>query len=270
MSVKQIHQFYPRGDQSTATFTINALGTLEVMPGGIIDRPLGTDDWLLMWFDDPVILESAGIRAMVPESTMMIWSPDKGHYYGNAELQWNHSWMHVEGEAVTLMLQQSGIPLNTPFQLSSPRIFERAILQMYDEMNEHLKPDPQILINLFANLMISIRRDRSGSQSVVPSKFMKLKQQIDRHYAQPVTLAELAQRVSLSVPHFCNLFKQYFGMPAIEYVIRQRLSHADLLLKDRNRTVADVASVVGYDDVFYFSKLYKRYYGVSPRHAARQ
>ena len=54
------------------------------------------------------------------------------------------------------------------------------------------------------------------------------------------------------------------------YVIGQRLQQAAYLLRDRNLRITDVARQVGYEDLFYFSKLFKDRYGVSPREFRRR
>ena len=49
---------------------------------------------------------------------------------------------------------------------------------------------------------------------------------------------------------------------------RQRMAHARHLLRDVGLTVADVAQRVGYDDLYHFSKLFKKHCGISPRRGA--
>jgi iron complex transport system substrate-binding protein len=98
-----------------------------------------------------------------------------------------------------------------------------------------------------------------------PAPFRDLRHFVESEFAQPMTLAMLARKVNLSVPHFCSEFHRYFGTSPIDYLIRHRMHQAAYLLKDRNLRVSDVAPLVGYDDVFHFSKLFKKHFGVSPR-----
>jgi len=85
-----------------------------------------------------------------------------------------------------------------------------------------------------------------------------------------MTLEALSRRVHLSIPHLCAQFKRYFGVSVIGYVIQLRLHQAAYLLQDQTLTITDVARRVGYDDIFYFSKLFKSRYGASPRHARQR
>jgi len=65
--------------------------------------------------------------------------------------------------------------------------------------------------------------------------------------------------------HFSAEFRRHFGVPPVGYLIRRRLHHAAYLLQDVNLSVAEAGQRVGYDDLFYFSKLFKRFHGASPR-----
>jgi AraC-like DNA-binding protein len=74
----------------------------------------------------------------------------------------------------------------------------------------------------------------------------------------------------MSIPYFCAGFKKHFGISAIEYVVLLRMQHAAFLLGDVNMNVTEVAEAVGYRDIYYFSKLFKKHYGFSPRHYRRR
>jgi iron complex transport system substrate-binding protein len=67
------------------------------------------------------------------------------------------------------------------------------------------------------------------------------------------------------VSHFSALFKAHFGTSPIDYLVRLRLRAAAYLLRDVNVSVSSAAASVGYDDLYYFSKLFKKKLGVSPR-----
>ena len=58
------------------------------------------------------------------------------------------------------------------------------------------------------------------------------------------------------MPHFCSEFKRHFGESAIQHLIRLRLQHAVYLLRDENLRIGEVAEQTGYEDLYYFSKLF--------------
>ena len=78
------------------------------------------------------------------------------------------------------------------------------------------------------------------------------------------TSEELANMVGLSVSHFRMLFKQTTGYTVVQYKNYLRVSRARDLLLMRDCSVGEVAEIVGIPDLFYFSRLFKQYIGISP------
>ena len=69
----------------------------------------------------------------------------------------------------------------------------------------------------------------------------------------------------MSESHFRALFHQWAGMGPVQYRNRLRISHAQSYLVNSPMRVDKIAAMVGFDDVFYFSRLFKKITGVSPR-----
>jgi AraC-like DNA-binding protein len=82
--------------------------------------------------------------------------------------------------------------------------------------------------------------------------------------AQPLTLAQLAARIHLHPTYFSNLFTQVMGLPPMPYLIRLRVAKAQELLWFTELPVKQIASRVGFDDEFYFSRQFKKIVGRAP------
>ncbi|KTD86706.1 AraC family transcriptional regulator [Paenibacillus etheri] len=89
---------------------------------------------------------------------------------------------------------------------------------------------------------------------------------IQEYYAEPITLDSLAEVFNFSAYHLSSLFKEYTGMSPIDYLIRFRLELATELLKSTDASVGEISASVGYKDVYYFSRIFKKRKGVSPAH----
>lgn len=74
----------------------------------------------------------------------------------------------------------------------------------------------------------------------------------------------LAQACSLNREYFCRIFKKTIGKTPIEYQNECRIRIADLLLKQGNMSIKEISQSVGFEDVSYFSRVYKKIKGVSP------
>ena len=89
---------------------------------------------------------------------------------------------------------------------------------------------------------------------------------IAEHYADSnVTLHDVASHVALSNNHFCTVFSQEMGETFTEYLPATRIARAKELLTDTAMRTGDIAYAVGYNDPHYFSYLFKKNTGMSPR-----
>ncbi len=88
---------------------------------------------------------------------------------------------------------------------------------------------------------------------------------LNKNYMKKISLNKISKNMYLSPVYISKLFKEETGDSPINYLIQLRLEKAkEILLNNENISIQDIAKTVGYDDAYYFSKLFKKYYGVSP------
>lgn len=87
---------------------------------------------------------------------------------------------------------------------------------------------------------------------------------LDEHFAEPIFVEELARRFGCSAGYFHRQFKCHTGLTPTIYVTQLRIQQARRLLELTNMRVAEVAQAVGYDDPFYFSRVYRKLTGQAP------
>jgi AraC-like DNA-binding protein len=85
-----------------------------------------------------------------------------------------------------------------------------------------------------------------------------------RHLYEPLQVATLAAQANISASHFFALFKRRIGCAPIDCFIRLRMQHACHLLDETMLSVKEVAATLGYDDPFYFSRIFKSVNHVAP------
>lgn len=84
------------------------------------------------------------------------------------------------------------------------------------------------------------------------------------HLDEPVQVSTLAQQASVSPSHYFALFKRQTGTAPIDFFIRLRMNHARVLLDSTCSSVKEIAATMGYDDPFYFSRVFKSVHRVAP------
>ena len=85
------------------------------------------------------------------------------------------------------------------------------------------------------------------------------------HYADKISLDQIAENMYLSPFYISRIFKAETGDTPIRYLINVRLEHAWEILKEQKElSIQEVAARVGYEDAYHFSKLFKKKFGISP------
>ena len=120
-------------------------------------------------------------------------------------------------------------------------------------------------------LMTQLMRNYSLKKEDIPIKRTKLLKinavlrYITTHYQTQITTADLAKKFFLSEYYFCHFFKSETGMTPLSYINKFRIEKAIMHIKTTNESITQIALMVGFQDSNYFSKIFKKYKGMSPR-----
>ena len=92
----------------------------------------------------------------------------------------------------------------------------------------------------------------------------RVQEYIEQHYAQNLSIGELASRFAFSRRNFLRRFKEATGNTPIEYLQRVRIEAAKRQLENSSTGIGEVMSDAGYNDIKSFRLLFKKYTGFSP------
>jgi AraC-like DNA-binding protein len=87
---------------------------------------------------------------------------------------------------------------------------------------------------------------------------------INTHYEKNITLKDMAMMCFLCPAYFIREFKKKYNVSPYQYLISRRLDEAQHLLHQKEISIKQICTKVGYEDVSSFSKLFKRRFGISP------
>lgn len=88
---------------------------------------------------------------------------------------------------------------------------------------------------------------------------------INKHYPKQINVSDVADSVSLSPNYLTDLFKQVVGSTVSQYIAQVRIEKAQTLLRQTTRTIAEIAFDVGFHSPYYFSRVFKKHTGLTPR-----
>ncbi|TYP76491.1 response regulator transcription factor [Paenibacillus methanolicus] len=98
----------------------------------------------------------------------------------------------------------------------------------------------------------------------------RIRDYLERHYAESCTLNEIAERFHLSPAYLSKLFKKETGENYSAYLTKARIDKAALLLANTDRKVFEIAADVGYEDPNYFTNVFRMLYRMSPSEYRKQ
>lgn len=117
------------------------------------------------------------------------------------------------------------------------------------------------LVSTIAGLAEPDERDRGA----VPGFFLAIRTYVEHHYRENLTLQKVCTTFRISRSYLGRLFRRYENRSFGEFLTACRVDAArDLLLRDRDMSVKNVAAFCGYDDPYYFSRVFKASTGTSP------
>ena len=101
--------------------------------------------------------------------------------------------------------------------------------------------------------------------SIHPARhLLRAKDLADGRYFEPLNVATLAAAAGLSAAHFSREFRRAFGESPHRYLLTRRLERAAALLRNTDRTVADICLMAGFTSVGSFTTSFGRTFGLSP------
>ncbi|MBN2642425.1 MAG: helix-turn-helix domain-containing protein [Victivallales bacterium] len=107
--------------------------------------------------------------------------------------------------------------------------------------------------------------DKDNSSSEELAGISRIIRYFEQHYPHCIKLEDLCPVCGKSVSTIVRLFREGLGRSPIEYLIALRLEKAAVKLAESDASITEIASAVGFEDSNYFSKMFRRKYGVPPR-----
>jgi len=149
---------------------------------------------------------------------------------------------------------EGGAPAEELAAYKQQRLGELLGSQSLSELRLTLEDGIKGLANLLAGLR-NVRNQRLVNRAI---------EYIKENYHQQITLDDLARQVYLSPFYFSHIFKEEVGTNFIDYLTSVRLEKAKVLLTQTMVAVHIIATQVGYNDVNYFSRVFKKVIGLTP------
>ena len=184
---------------------------------------------------------------------------------------WRVIWVHFYGANAQfyydLFLKQNGgspvaaMPVDSPVYHILSQLLELSGAGGYQQKNDLVYADllHQLVSQVTLATMVSDRPDD------VPQTIKSVQMYLMQNFQQNTTLEQLGAQFNLNPFYLQKQFKRYVGQTPSEYVIYLRITRAKELLRNTQKTIGEIAAEVGIDNLGYFTRLFKKQEGMTPR-----
>lgn len=206
---------------------------------------------------------------IVKAGDILVIHPGVWHDYApDPETGWKEYWVMFNGAQAKGLIAQLKLPCRAPLvHYGEDQHLHYLFTQMLETASE-LPPSADLIhtgLMLHMAALIQSRLQFQREQGTREESFvLQAKQRLAKAGGQPVDMPALAHEVGVSYPHFRRIFKQSTGLPPQQYLINLRMNQAKQLMEEKALKLSEVARRVGFDDPYYFSRLFKQKTGVSP------
>lgn len=140
-------------------------------------------------------------------------------------------------------------------------LFEESSMQEegYEQIAGHILSSILVLVHRMLKL-------QNSAQSLTKNKLAtEIKEYIDGNYTQALNLKQIADEFNISSYYLAHIFKNTYGTSPINYMIQRRMGEATRLLVQSEMKIWEIAKITGYENPNYFSILFTRVVGMSPK-----
>ncbi len=223
----------------------------------------------LVFNHEPLRISVDGTALNLPADTLVVWNTKVRVIYGEAGKQWRISWLQIAGPEAEAFPEKNAIPFNTPISFGDERVINLCWMPLLEEFCGAVPLDMPLILHHIQGIFLEARRILahsavSSEPDRIPEAFLRIRNRMDRLCPAECNLKKLAAEIHLAPVYFCRKFKEYFGIPPVNYMIIRRLHDAALLLRSSGLSIQEIAERSGYHNAFHFSRQFKRHFGIPP------
>ena len=209
-------------------------------------------------------------RVVYAGRMVLIQPRQEQHYEYFGEDKPEVYWVHFTGSDVKNILRSYNIPMDDPiFYSGASSTYSYLFKEMIHELQDCKTGYEDLLTMYLRQIFLLVQRTRQEERPTVSTYIQEemefARRYFNEHYNEPISIQEYAESRNMSVCYFQRNFKQIVKHTPMQYLLTIRVNNAASLLETTDYSMAEIAAIVGYEDPLYFSRLFRKIKGVSPR-----
>lgn len=189
-------------------------------------------------------------------------------YYADEKNPWEYAWVGFTGSDAAMILQATDFSKASPVINKTPdgSLIQKRILEIYDNRGNEYINAVEMTGGLYTLLAIYMQNaTKKTDANTAQSYVQKAIEFITSNYSYPITVEDIASYVGLSRSHLFRSFETVLGESPKEYLTKFRMKQACYLLENTNLSITTIANSLGFDNSLYFSKIFHKELGISPK-----
>ena len=274
INVAYVDEENPNLEDLSVPLRINNCGYYRVHTTPVIEtpHPEGRNDYQLLYIaagKGEFYFKGSKEPTIVTKGNMILFRPGEPQvYYYYAVDKTEVYWVHFTGWKVEEYLERYKLPHDenvfyTGVSPDYPWIYNQMIRELQLQRVNH-----EDMISLYMHhIFITINRyikERRETKNDTINDIERAAHYFKDNYNKQISIEQYAAEHLMSVNWFIHSFKSVMKMSPMQYIISLRIAMAKGYLENSTKNIAEISNEVGYENALYFSRLFRKYTGMTP------
>lgn len=203
---------------------------------------------------------SAGDAFLIRPGKTVVYTADKAD-------PWQYCFFAFTGQAAEDYLQRTGFANQDVIHIADDRVND-IVCETTDQLSMYPRNPDLYGLSQLTKLLLFFAEHYDDNQTErnlpIRPEIQKILDYISYHYADPITVLDMAKLIALERSYFCRIFKTAMGISPKEYLTKFRLDKARYFLTETNLPIGKISECVGFQSFSSFSRLFISQYQQSP------
>lgn len=202
------------------------------------------------------------IKVTLEKGDMIILPPFVNSLFESAkDKPIDYMWLHFTGYKTADLFNKVNIECNKVYKIGIHSVFNKEWKRLYSEFATNDRFFDELSVSILNSILISF--SRYIHKTPLPATLKSISYIHENLYTD-LRISQLAKIEGFCTNRYRDLFYKVVGMSPLDYIITKRIEAAKVHLNNTNVSIAEISKSVGYNDAYYFSRIFRKKVGMSP------
>ena len=209
-----------------------------------------------------------GVKYELKEGDLIFIDCTVPYSHSTSQSLWSLSWCHFNGpEMIGIYEKYKSRGGKAVFKSSKTEEYSSLLSSLLATARSSSYIRDMEINSLLSSLLVLLMEDSWNPENISNKQghVVNIREYIDTHYSDDITLESLSDRFFINKTYLSEVFKEQYGVNLKDYLTSVRITEAKKLLRFTDKTTEEIAEKIGINGAAYFSRLFKRFEGVSPK-----